>query len=981
MAEREQRQWSSVVQGVVAGLCGIVSLTMLGAGSAHATDLDDSCTVSIQNRTVRVRADGTWIISNAPANVGQVRARATCVTDGVTESGQSEFFQVPADGSITLPPIGLGTRAPAPSSISVVPAQLDLDTLGESAQLVTTAVYPNFSRGDVTAAPAGTTYVSSNPAIASVSADGLVSAVGSGTVLISVSNEGALTVVRVRAALGGEDSDGDGIPDDVELANGLNPNDPTDALEDPDLDGLNNKQELIDFGTDPNDPDSDGDGIEDGEETIPGDDGFVTNPLLVDTDGDGIRDGLEIATGSDPTDPLSFNLAAALASVDVTPAVFVLTFNTLEGEASRQLAVTGDLIDGTTIDLTPTARGTNYTSDDLAVCNFGGNDGEVFAGIAGSCTVTVDAGGFEIDVLGIVRTFAPVTSGFVAIPGFANNVETVGDLAFVAAGAAGLQVVDVTDHALPVVVASIDTPGNANDVVVEGATAYVADGAAGLRMVDVTDPLNPALLGALATVGDAWSVAIDGNTAFVAAGAGGLEIVDVTDPLLPVSIDSVATSGTAKGVAIDAGRGLAVIAAAAGLDVVDVSTPSAASLIATAAIGGNARDVVVDGNFAYVADFAASFTTVDLTAPFAPVVAASTPQATGGLLQDVATLDGFGFGADVFFVNGVPIVDVTVPAAPIPRSILDFSAFRDDNGTGIDVDESFVYLTAATTITENGGSGNSRLYVGQYRALVDRAGAAPTVAITAPLDGGTVVAGGSFAIAATASDDVEVSAVAFLIDGEIVAVDIAAPFQTNVAVPVGATSLTLGAFAIDPGDNVGVAADVVVGVDTAPTTTVTGTVLNGAGATAGGATVICNGVATTSAADGSFSVEISILVSQVQCTATVTSGAGVPRVGSSGAVVPVAGGQTEVGSVTTDRAGLTLIEPGWAIARVIDLPNAQAAHFNPVDGLIYAGQDATSGGLFRIDPDGTAVKLHGGKNSSGLVIDPDDGDIFVSESS
>ncbi len=43
--------------------------------------------------------------------------------------------------------------------ISVVPAQLDLDTLGESAQLVTTAVYPNFSRADVTAAAAGTTYV------------------------------------------------------------------------------------------------------------------------------------------------------------------------------------------------------------------------------------------------------------------------------------------------------------------------------------------------------------------------------------------------------------------------------------------------------------------------------------------------------------------------------------------------------------------------------------------------------------------------------------------------------------------------------------------------------------------------------------------------------------------------------------------------------------------------------------------------------
>jgi len=63
----------------------------------------------------------------------------------------------------------------------------------------------------------------------------------------------------------------------------------------------------VDLGTDPNDADTDGDGLEDGVETMTGiwstDEETGTNPLLYDTDGDGLSDRVEILeTYTDPTD-------------------------------------------------------------------------------------------------------------------------------------------------------------------------------------------------------------------------------------------------------------------------------------------------------------------------------------------------------------------------------------------------------------------------------------------------------------------------------------------------------------------------------------------------------------------------------------------------------------------------------------------------------------------------------------------------------
>ena len=139
--------------------------------------------------------------------------------------------------------------------------------------------------------------------------------------------------------------------------------------------------------------------------------------------------------------------------------------------------------------------------------------------------------------------------------------------------------------------------------------------------------------------------------------------------------------------------------------------------------------------------------------------------------------NGFAFGADVLFVNGVPIVDVSAPTNPVVRSRLDFSNFRDDNGTGIAVDGVWAYMTAARGLVENGTSEDTRLYIGQYRGFEDVAGVAPSVSILAPAAGAEFMEGAPIPIAVSATDDVAVTTVSFLVVSTVVATDTGSPYR------------------------------------------------------------------------------------------------------------------------------------------------------------------------------------------------------------
>jgi hypothetical protein len=123
---------------------------------------------------------------------------------------------------------------------------------------------------------------------------------------------------------GREDPDRDGLTNRQEYLAGTRPRRADtdrdgirDDREDPDGDGLRNRSEFL-AGTHPRRRDSDGDGLVDGRED-PDRDGLTnrteqtrgTHPRKADSDGDGWRDPAEIAAGTNPLDPASHPTAVA----------------------------------------------------------------------------------------------------------------------------------------------------------------------------------------------------------------------------------------------------------------------------------------------------------------------------------------------------------------------------------------------------------------------------------------------------------------------------------------------------------------------------------------------------------------------------------------------------------------------------------------------------------------------------------------------
>ncbi|MDP9358131.1 MAG: thrombospondin type 3 repeat-containing protein [Chloroflexota bacterium] len=181
----------------------------------------------------------------------------------------------------------------------------------------------------------------------------------------------------VEPAPTGSDTDGDGLLDEDEAREGTDPANP-----DTDGDELTDGEEVERRVTpraccNPLDADSDDDDLADGYEVHTSGTG-ATNP---DSDGDGANDGAEVAAGTDPLDPASTPNPASGDAVAITVRAFLCPFGFEGGDV-----YTGCVEPAEDVLVSLSRDGTFLAEDEI------GADGSVVFGDLATGTFTIELG-------------------------------------------------------------------------------------------------------------------------------------------------------------------------------------------------------------------------------------------------------------------------------------------------------------------------------------------------------------------------------------------------------------------------------------------------------------------------------------------------------------------------------------------------------------------------------------------------------------
>jgi hypothetical protein len=366
------------------------------------------------------------------------------------------------------------------------------------------------------------------------------------------------------------------------------------------------------------------------------------------------------------------------------------------------------------------------------------------------------------------------------------------------------------------IISSLPLLGEAKGVVVEGSTtnsqtqtAYVATGSYGLAVVNASQFNNPIILGQLDLAGDSTDVAVDANLkiAAVATNNGGLQLVDVSDPMLPVLKQTININASQ----VEVVDGIAYATVGTSLRAVDLLSGEQIQQV-TLPSSGTVTGLARDGSYLYgFISGPGIFFTVDISNSAAVTL-------KGQLTVSIASTDVgvfAGNGIASLAGSGLSTIDVSDPANPILISSADnFFTARNValNGSGLGLvsqeglgvglyslsdpqntnnfitsfdTSGFTYDVALASGIAYVADGTGGLQVINYLPF-DNKGVAPTVTITSPvvdLDpnqaGIQLLEGGSIAIQANVTDDVQVRNVELLVNGQVVSNDLSFPFDLN----------------------------------------------------------------------------------------------------------------------------------------------------------------------------------------------------------
>lgn len=650
---------------------------------------------------------------------------------------------------------------------------------------------------------------STSAEVASVSPEGLVTANAPGYFTLLAAPKGhdpkRFTAIAQGKVLSPEDPDNDGLPNWYEEAHSLNPNEASDARADQDGDGLTALEEFL-TGLEPAAADSDGDGVDDGTERMSGTNGRSKRPsrlqtvtgtqyyLLYDVDNQrvvqrGQAGGSGVAHANlilAPNTRYRHFLCHA-PNLRVAVQEYVSADNglsrTLPAFTYRPSRPQDTDQDGLS-DEVEYILGTDPTQSDTD--QDGLDDGaELAQGLS-----PLDG-----------RPTATGVLASTAAAGSAVHVCAEGNRVIVATGSAGIAVFNVFNPLAPTLISQLDTPGEAVAVACAGNLVVVADKAAGVALVDISDPSNARLVKQIPLAAPALAVAVSEDLAYVALGSAGVSVIDLTTQ---VEIHRLQGTGQADDIQLQGGT-LFVLTASelqaytdyyGGLRMLSsVLVPGSPSPLESG------RKLSVCGPRAQVGTFT-GWHQVDVSNP-AQLRLLGSPQGTQAAVHDLVD-NGNGLLVATTSFGGTRTLAVSIYDSSNPADTGRFLGSWDTPGAcrGLILHRGIAYVADSS----------SGLAVVNFRAY-DNQGRAPSVALAAPLPdddentpGIQMISGRAFGVRASATDDVQISRVELLRDGNLIAVDESCPFEFTLSSPVRSevqTSFTLQLRAVDTGGNMG----------------------------------------------------------------------------------------------------------------------------------------------------------------------------------
>jgi len=249
------------------------------------------------------------------------------------------------------------------------------------------------------------------------------------------------------------------------------------------------------------------------------------------------------------------------------------------------------------------------------------------------------------------------------VPGYAEDLDIINNLVYVADDQGGLQIVDVSNPENPYIIGEYTSEKSIVGVAVRDTFAYLAVNhtQGGVRIINIADPENPLFIGE-----DNWYygynvVAPQNDTMFVyMAGGYWFVVEDVSFPQYPTFVRRFSTPGNVNGIyVIDSIVYLAC--EQMGLHIFNLAKPDSEALVGWIDTPSNARNIFVKGDYAYIADGRSGLIVIDISDPANPVFAGQYD--TPDYANDIFVEHNKAFLADGD--GGLQIINIETPTDPL----------------------------------------------------------------------------------------------------------------------------------------------------------------------------------------------------------------------------------------------------------------------------------------------------------------------------